>query len=207
MRPDLAACYGEERLPRYTSYPTAPHFSPAIGRRQLRRLAEGDPARRPRLALSACAVLPGDVLVLRLQHLGRPRVTSAIAVYAAALRCEIDMVARAIDRRLQVDHIHFGGGTPTIMAPEYPHRPDRRAPACLLCAAHRRDRGRDRPAHADGRDDRRARLWRRQPGEPRGAELRSARCSAPSTACRALRRPPPRPRACGGPVSAASTST
>ena len=30
MRPDLAVCYGQERLPRYTSYPTAPHFSPAI---------------------------------------------------------------------------------------------------------------------------------------------------------------------------------
>ncbi|MEN3290234.1 MAG: oxygen-independent coproporphyrinogen oxidase, partial [Bradyrhizobium sp.] len=31
MTPDLAACYGQERLPRYTSYPTAPHFSSAIG--------------------------------------------------------------------------------------------------------------------------------------------------------------------------------
>src|SRR3569833_2877574 len=31
MRIDLAASYGEERLPRYTSYPTAPHFSSAIG--------------------------------------------------------------------------------------------------------------------------------------------------------------------------------
>jgi len=31
MRTDLAARYGEARLPRYTSYPTAPHFSSAIG--------------------------------------------------------------------------------------------------------------------------------------------------------------------------------
>jgi oxygen-independent coproporphyrinogen III oxidase len=30
MRPDLAAAYGQERLPRYTSYPTAPHFSAAV---------------------------------------------------------------------------------------------------------------------------------------------------------------------------------
>ena len=36
----------------------------------------------------------------------------------AALRCEIDLVSRQIGRRLQVDHVHFGGGTPTIMAPE-----------------------------------------------------------------------------------------
>ena len=31
MRTDLAVAYGEERLPRYTSYPTAPHFSSAVG--------------------------------------------------------------------------------------------------------------------------------------------------------------------------------
>ena len=41
-----------------------------------------------------------------------------IAVYEAALRCEIDLVAAQIGRRLSVEHIHFGGGTPTIMAPE-----------------------------------------------------------------------------------------
>src|SRR6266700_748260 len=27
MRPDLIARYADERLPRYTSYPTAPHFT------------------------------------------------------------------------------------------------------------------------------------------------------------------------------------
>ena len=31
MRPDLAARYADERLPRYTSYPTAPHFIAAVG--------------------------------------------------------------------------------------------------------------------------------------------------------------------------------
>src|SRR5262249_10372080 len=41
-----------------------------------------------------------------------------IAVYQVALRREIERVARQIDRRIRVDHIHFGGGTPTIMAPE-----------------------------------------------------------------------------------------
>jgi oxygen-independent coproporphyrinogen-3 oxidase len=41
-----------------------------------------------------------------------------IAVYESALRCEIDLVTRQIGRRLPVGHIHFGGGTPTIMAPE-----------------------------------------------------------------------------------------
>ena len=31
MRPDLIARYADQRLPRYTSYPTAPHFGAAVG--------------------------------------------------------------------------------------------------------------------------------------------------------------------------------
>ena len=68
MRPDLAVCYGQERLPRYTSYPTAPHFSPAVGPGTYAEWLKADPAKGQRVALSARAVLPGDVLVLRLPH-------------------------------------------------------------------------------------------------------------------------------------------
>jgi oxygen-independent coproporphyrinogen-3 oxidase len=41
-----------------------------------------------------------------------------VASYAAALRCEMELVSQQIGRRLSVNHVHFGGGTPTIMAPE-----------------------------------------------------------------------------------------
>ncbi len=36
MRNDLTARYGEERVPRYTSYPTAPQFSRVDHGRNLR---------------------------------------------------------------------------------------------------------------------------------------------------------------------------
>jgi oxygen-independent coproporphyrinogen-3 oxidase len=51
-------------------------------------------------------------------HTSVSRRDEPIAVYASALRCEIDQVSRQIERRIKVDHIHFGGGTPTILAPE-----------------------------------------------------------------------------------------
>jgi oxygen-independent coproporphyrinogen-3 oxidase len=41
-----------------------------------------------------------------------------IAIYASGLRTEADLVAEAIGQRLPISHIHFGGGTPTIMTPE-----------------------------------------------------------------------------------------
>jgi oxygen-independent coproporphyrinogen-3 oxidase len=117
MRPDLAACYGQERLPRYTSYPTAPHFSTSIGPGSYAEWVKAIP-------LHATTSLYLHVPFCRAMcwycgcHTSVARREEPIAVYAAALRCEIDLVSKQIERRLPVNHIHFGGGTPTIMAPE-----------------------------------------------------------------------------------------
>jgi oxygen-independent coproporphyrinogen III oxidase len=117
MRPDLAQCYGEARLPRYTSYPTAPHFSSAFGPDSYAEWLKAIPPR-------ASASLYLHVPFCRAMcwycgcHTSVARSDHPIAVYAAALRCEIDLVSQQIDRRMKVGHIHFGGGTPTIMAPE-----------------------------------------------------------------------------------------
>ena len=172
MRPDLAACYGQERLPRYTSYPTAPHFSAAIGPGTYAEWLKAIPQHATAslylhvpFCRSMCWYCGCNTSVVRRDD--------PIAVYAAALRCEIELVSRQIDRRIKVDHIHFGGGTPTIMAPEAFVDLIGIAQAVLLRAALGRDRRRDRPAHAHRPDDRRARLWRRQPRQPRRAELRS----------------------------------
>ena len=117
MRPDLAACYGQERLPRYTSYPTAPHFSAAIGPETYAGWLKAIPR-------DASASLYLHVPFCRSMcwycgcHTSVVRRDEPIEVYAAALRRELDLVSSQIERRIQVDHIHFGGGTPTIMAPE-----------------------------------------------------------------------------------------
>jgi oxygen-independent coproporphyrinogen III oxidase len=117
MRPNLAACYGQEHLPRYTSYPTAPHFSAAVGPDTYAEWLKAIPR-------NACVSLYLHVPFCRAMcwycgcHTSIARRDEPIAVYASALRCEIDLVSRQIGRRLRVGHVHFGGGTPTIMAPE-----------------------------------------------------------------------------------------
>jgi oxygen-independent coproporphyrinogen-3 oxidase len=116
MRPDLAACYGQERLPRCTSYPTAPHFSPAVGPVAYAEWLNAIPQH-------AAASLYLHVPFCRAMcwycgcHTSVARRDEPIAVYVSALRYEIDLIARRIDRRIKVGHIHFGGGTPTIMTP------------------------------------------------------------------------------------------
>ena len=117
MKADLAASYGQERLPRYTSYPTAPHFSGAVGPEDYAQWLKAIPQK-------ATASLYLHVPFCRSMcwycgcHTTIARRDEPIAVYEGALRREIELVARQIDRRIKVDHIHFGGGTPTIMAPE-----------------------------------------------------------------------------------------
>jgi oxygen-independent coproporphyrinogen III oxidase len=117
MRPDLAVCYGQERLPRYTSYPTAPHFSPAIRGADYAQWLKAIP-QHARASLYLHVPFCRSMCWYCGCHTTVARRDEPIAVFEAALRCEIDLVAQQIGRRIKVEHIHFGGGTPTIMAPE-----------------------------------------------------------------------------------------
>jgi oxygen-independent coproporphyrinogen III oxidase len=79
-------------------------------------MARRDFARDYSIALSSHPVLPSHVLVLRLQYLGR-EAGRFIETSVAALRHEVEQVTRLIPRRQRVQHVHFGGGTPTILQP------------------------------------------------------------------------------------------
>jgi oxygen-independent coproporphyrinogen-3 oxidase len=117
MRSDLAQSYGQDRLPRYTSYPTAPHFSPEIGEAQYLSWLKSVPAQHPAsiylhvpFCRSMCWYCGCHTQVTRRDE--------PVATYAASLRAEARLVAEAIGRRMPISHVHFGGGTPAIMPPE-----------------------------------------------------------------------------------------
>jgi oxygen-independent coproporphyrinogen-3 oxidase len=102
------------RVPRYTSYPTAPHFTPAIGPGVYQRwLSELPPETSLSLYLHVpfcnrlCLYCGCNTAVVRLE--------SSHRAYAATLLREIDHVATLIGRRPAVSHVHWGGGTPTSL--------------------------------------------------------------------------------------------
>ena len=109
----LVARY-DGRVPRYTSYPTAPHFSPAVGPGVYARWLSELPRETP-LSLylhvpfcdRLCLYCGCNTSVVRLE--------SSHRAYAALLMREIDHVARLIGRRAAVSHVHWGGGTPTSL--------------------------------------------------------------------------------------------
>ena len=116
MRAEILARYADRPLPRYTSYPTAPHFIAAVGAGTYRLWLEDVP---PGSAASLYLHLPFCRSMC--WYCGcHTTVTSRdepIARYVAALHREIDLVAEALPGRITARHIHFGGGTPTLMQP------------------------------------------------------------------------------------------
>ena len=109
--------YARASVPRYTSYPTAPHFSthfPAGSYRQwLARLDPGEPVSLY-LHVPFCnqqCWYCGCNLKLAARH-------SPVASYVRNLLQEIDLIAVALPARMAVSHLHFGGGTPTVLEPE-----------------------------------------------------------------------------------------
>jgi oxygen-independent coproporphyrinogen-3 oxidase len=109
--------YADLNVPRYTSYPTAPHFSrhfPAGTYREwLTRL---DPAEPVSLYLHVpfCKQMCwycGCNMKLAARY-------SPVAIYVQHLLAEIELIAAALPGRIAVAHLHFGGGTPTVLEPE-----------------------------------------------------------------------------------------
>jgi oxygen-independent coproporphyrinogen-3 oxidase len=103
----------ERNVPRYTSYPTAPHFSPRVG---------------PQIYAAWLRALPKDATLSLYLHVPfctelchycgcntkATRQRGPVDSYAENLLDEIALIAaRAGGRR--VVHLHWGGGTPSIL--------------------------------------------------------------------------------------------
>lgn len=109
--------YARRAVPRYTSYPTAPHFSapfsPDLYRDWLGALDPADP-------ISLYFHVPfckqmcwycGCNMKLAARY-------APVSEYVDDLLAEIDLVARLLPARMTISHLHWGGGTPTALAPD-----------------------------------------------------------------------------------------
>jgi oxygen-independent coproporphyrinogen-3 oxidase len=108
--------YARQNLPRYTSYPTAPHFGPldeATYRGWLKRLAPGDT-----LSLYLHVPFCKELCWYCGCHTAITRNEGRLTRYADALVREIDLVADALPARYPVESLHFGGGTPSAIGAE-----------------------------------------------------------------------------------------
>ena len=204
---ELVARY-DGRAPRYTSYPTAPHFSPAIGAQILCRLARAIARRRPAFALPACAVLRPALLLLRLQHQRRP---------ARFVAPELRGAAGARDRSRRGVHRPARPRRARPLGRRHADEPARRSPRSADGAnpravrGRRGRRGRDRARSDDPSQGppRGARRDGRHPHQPRraGPRSRGAKGDRPHRSPTSRRKPARRRRARSASTRSTSTSS
>ena len=116
LDPELLRRY-DRPGPRYTSYPTAPHFTEQFGEEAFRRYALGSNAEPiPRqlslylhipYCFSPCFYCGCNRIITRDLTRGR--------VYVERLVREIESVAKLFDRDRDVIQLHLGGGTPNFL--------------------------------------------------------------------------------------------
>jgi oxygen-independent coproporphyrinogen III oxidase len=109
--------YLDARLPRYTSYPTAPQFSAAVGPADLRQWLGALPA-DARLSLYLHIPFCRQMCWYCGCNMKLAARYEPVRAYVDRLLGEIDLVAKALSGRRRVGHIHWGGGTPTTLLPE-----------------------------------------------------------------------------------------
>lgn len=104
-------------VPRYTSYPTAPHFHEGITSETYKGWLSEIPADEP-----VSLYLHVPFCQSMCWYCGcQTKIVSRydpIADYAHHLALEIERVSQMLGRRQPVQHIHWGGGTPTILSPD-----------------------------------------------------------------------------------------
>jgi len=103
--------------PRYTSYPTAPHFHAGISAGTYRDWL--------------AALAPGSTISLYIHvpfcdrlcwfcacNTKQVRQYAPLARYLQALRSEIEAIAAIIDGKARIGAVHYGGGSPTMIEPQ-----------------------------------------------------------------------------------------
>lgn len=104
------------RVPRYTSYPTAPHFAKTVGEHEYMDWLHAIP---PNSSISLYMHVP---FCRRLCWFCacRTQGTSTdapVIAYAKALLAEIAELRKHLPSGVTLSRLHWGGGTPTIMSP------------------------------------------------------------------------------------------
>ncbi|NBX65608.1 MAG: oxygen-independent coproporphyrinogen III oxidase [Proteobacteria bacterium] len=104
----------DRMVPRYTSYPTAPHFregfEPQAYKTWLGSIKAGS-----RLSLYIHVPFCASLCWFCGCHTKITQREAPVADYVALLQKEIELLAASMPSGLEVTHIHFGGGSPTII--------------------------------------------------------------------------------------------
>lgn len=116
MSVDLALKY-DLRVPRYTSYPTAPHFVPDFDEATVKDWMSALPPEQP-VSLYLHIPYCDEMCWFCGCYTKITKKYEPVAEYTDVLLREIDNLAGFLPARMKLSHVHFGGGSPTLLSGE-----------------------------------------------------------------------------------------
>lgn len=107
----------DARVPRYTSYPTAPHFGSDIGPSEFAHWIEAVPEDS---AVSLYIHVPFCRRLCWFCACRTQGTTSdePVIAYVQTLKAEIALLRAHLPRGVRLSRLHWGGGTPTLLSPD-----------------------------------------------------------------------------------------
>ena len=107
----------DARVPRYTSYPTAPHFGTEVGPGDFAQWIEALPER------SAVSLYIHVPFCRRLCWFCACRTQGTksddpVIAYVETLKTELQLLQRHLPKGITLSRLHWGGGTPTLLRPD-----------------------------------------------------------------------------------------
>ncbi|MZR13464.1 oxygen-independent coproporphyrinogen III oxidase [Maritimibacter sp. DP07] len=107
----------DARVPRYTSYPTAPHFAGGVGEETVSRWIDAIPA-GSQISLYLHVPFCRRLCWFCACRTQGTSTLSPVAAYVDSLTQELQTLKSRLADGITISHLHWGGGTPTLLAPD-----------------------------------------------------------------------------------------
>ncbi|WP_425091448.1 oxygen-independent coproporphyrinogen III oxidase [Tropicimonas sp. S265A] len=107
----------DARVPRYTSYPTATHFADGIGPRNFVDWI-GQIAPETEISLYVHVPFCRRLCWFCACRTQGTQSTEPVRAYVETLKTEIEILRQALPEGVKLSRLHWGGGTPTLLAPD-----------------------------------------------------------------------------------------
>ncbi len=107
----------DARVPRYTSYPTAPQFNPGVGRDIVSDWISAIPAGGS-VSLYIHVPFCRRLCWFCACRTQGTQTAEPVAAYVKTLKKELALIKARLPDGVRIEHLHWGGGTPTLLEPQ-----------------------------------------------------------------------------------------
>lgn len=107
----------DAKVPRYTSYPTAPHFSPSVGSGEVTHWISAIPV-GSQISLYVHIPFCRRLCWFCACRTQGTQKQEPVLAYLDVLKQEIKHLGRHLPQNVTLQRLHWGGGTPTLLSPD-----------------------------------------------------------------------------------------